>query len=105
MRFRVKMTRRRALRSQLTMAACLCLVWVAATCAVTLAFQRPAAVPQRAVSSSASPARDFVTKYCVACHNQKLATAQLMLDKADAEHVSNSAATWENVIVKLRSRT
>lgn len=28
-----------------------------------------------------------------------------MLDKADAEHVSNSAETWEKVIVKLRSRT
>ena len=28
-----------------------------------------------------------------------------MLDKADAEHVSNSAETWEKVIVKLRSRS
>ena len=53
----------------------------------------------------ATPARELVTKYCVACHNQKLKTANLVLESADAEHVSNSAETWEKVIVKLRSRS
>ena len=53
----------------------------------------------------ASPARELVTKYCVGCHNQKLKTANIELDVADAEHVFNSAATWEKVIVKLRSRS
>src|SRR4051794_29430430 len=53
----------------------------------------------------ASPARDLVTKYCVGCHNQKLKTANVELDTADAEHVFNSAAIWEKVIVKLRSRS
>ena len=52
-----------------------------------------------------TPARELVTKYCVSCHNQKLKTANLMLDNADAVHVSNSAETWEKVIVKLRSRS
>ncbi len=52
-----------------------------------------------------TPARALVTKYCVSCHNQKLKTANLMLDTADAAHVSNSAETWEKVIVKLRSRS
>ena len=51
-----------------------------------------------------TPARELVNKYCVSCHNQKLKTASLVLDRADAEHVSNSAETWEKVIVKLRSR-
>ncbi len=46
------------------------------------------------------PARELVTKYCVSCHNQKLRTANLVLDGA-----SNSAETWEKVIVKLRSRS
>ena len=54
---------------------------------------------------SDTPARALVTKYCVSCHNQKLKTANLMLDNADAVHVSNSAETWEKVIVKLRSRS
>ena len=45
-----------------------------------------------------------MNKYCVTCHNQKLKTANLMLDRADSEHVANSAEAWEKVIVKLRSR-
>jgi hypothetical protein len=53
----------------------------------------------------ASPARELVTKYCVGCHNQKLKTANVELDTANAEHVFNSAETWEKVIVKLRSRS
>jgi hypothetical protein len=52
-----------------------------------------------------TPARALVNQYCVSCHNQKLKTANLMLDTADAAHVSNSAETWEKVIVKLRSRS
>ena len=28
-----------------------------------------------------TPARELVTKYCVACHNQKLKTANLVLDQ------------------------
>jgi hypothetical protein len=54
---------------------------------------------------AASPARDLVTKYCVGCHNQKLKTANIALDAADADHVFNSAETWEKVIIKLRSRS
>ncbi len=46
----------------------------------------------------------LVNKYCFSCHNQKLKTANLMLDRADSEHVANSAEAWEKVIVKLRSR-
>ena len=45
-----------------------------------------------------------MTTYCVTCHNERLNTANLALDKADAEQVFNSAETWEKVIVKLRSR-
>ena len=52
----------------------------------------------------ATPARELVNTYCVSCHNQKLKTANLALDAADADHVANSAEVWEKVIVKLRSR-
>jgi len=52
----------------------------------------------------ATPAGELVNKYCVSCHNQKLKTANLMLDRADAVQVANSAEAWEKVIVKLRSR-
>ena len=62
-------------------------------------FQAPAP------TAAPTPARELVTKYCVSCHNQKLKTANIMLDGVDTEHVSNSAETWEKVIVKLRSRS
>jgi len=53
--------------------------------------------------ASASPAAELIAKYCLTCHNEKLKTAGLLLDRADAEHVSNAAETWEKVIAKLRS--
>src|SRR5579872_6271406 len=55
-------------------------------------------------NSAATPAGELVNKYCVTCHNQKLKTANLMLDRADSAQVANSAEVWEKVIVKLRSR-
>src|SRR5436305_2003137 len=51
-----------------------------------------------------NPARELVNKYCVSCHNQKLKTANLALDRVDSDHAANSAEAWEKVIVKLRSR-
>src|SRR5579862_9560491 len=73
---------------------CLALFAVAA-----FGFQGKAPAP-----SAATPAGELVNKYCVSCHNQKLKTANLMLDRADAVQVANSAEAWEKVIVKLRSR-
>jgi len=77
--------------TQKVLIACVCVSWMA------FGFQAPA--------PTATPARALVTQYCVSCHNQKLKTANIMLDDADADHVSNSAETWEKVIVKLRSRS
>ncbi len=68
-----------------------------------------AAPPQVAVASlSASSAQEIAThramldQYCVVCHNQKLKTAGLMLDKMDLSQVPEGAQTWEKVILKLR---
>ncbi len=52
---------------------------------------------------AATPARELAAKYCVACHNETVKSGNVALDKADTEHVFNSAETWEKVIVKLRS--
>ena len=62
-----------------------------------------AQTPAPAGAPQASPARALVTKYCVTCHNERLKTANLLLDKADADQVGNSADTWERVVVQLRS--
>jgi len=84
----------RGVTSQAMFVACVSLVWMGAICPKISGFQAPA-----------TPAAELATKYCVACHNQKLKTAGLALDKADGQHVSNSAEIWEKVVVKLRSRS
>ncbi len=70
---------------------------------------RAAAAAQRsdasASAATSSPARPVVEKYCYRCHNQRLRTAGLALDTADAEHVSGDAEVWERVIRKLRAGT
>jgi mono/diheme cytochrome c family protein len=68
-----------------------------------------AASPQQSVASPAaaasSPVRATVQKYCVGCHNQRLRTADLTLDTANADEVSADAEVWEKVIRKLRAGT
>src|SRR5262245_60489845 len=60
---------------------------------------------QTSNAAAQNPARELVTTYCVTCHNERLRTGGLALDTTDPEHVSNSAETWEKVVVKLRSRS
>jgi len=60
---------------------------------------------QNAPAAPKTPAGELVNKYCVGCHNQKLKTASLELDRVDSNQPANSPEPWEKVIVKLRSRT
>ena len=64
------------------------------------------------VSTSDNPAplpasqyRVVLNRYCVTCHNERLRTANLLLDKADVEKVSEGAEVWEKVAWKLRTGT
>src|ERR1700681_2988111 len=53
-----------------------------------------------------SPAVEYRTvlnRYCVTCHNEKLKTAGLMLDRMDVANVPAGAEVWEKVIRKLRT--
>ncbi len=54
--------------------------------------------------SSVSSQQAVLDKYCVTCHNEKLRTAGLLLDKADAGHPADNPAIWEKVLRKLRTR-
>src|SRR5438093_9625979 len=45
-----------------------------------------------------------IDKYCVTCHNERLKTAGLTLDKADIDHAGASPELWEKVLRKLRTR-
>ena len=54
-------------------------------------------------SLSASPQRALLNRYCVTCHNEKLRTAGLSLDKMDVDKISENAPVWEKVVRKLRA--
>jgi Protein of unknown function (DUF1587)/Protein of unknown function (DUF1595)/Protein of unknown function (DUF1592) len=88
-----------------------CIVWIAAMASVLPAqtAQDPTISDRQSTTdvgrSTMTPARELVTRYCVTCHNEKLKTANLLLDKVDADNVFNSADTWEKVIVQLRGRS
>ncbi|PWU12437.1 MAG: hypothetical protein C5B51_00655 [Terriglobia bacterium] len=56
-----------------------------------------------ASGQSASSGRAVLDQYCVTCHNQKLKTGGLVLDKLDLGRIPESAETWEKVIRKLRA--
>ena len=85
---------------------CACLAWMGAVCIEAAPQERGRlkAVPTTD-SARESPARALVTKYCVTCHNERLKTANLLLDKADADRVAISSDTWERVVVQLRGRS
>jgi len=59
--------------------------------------------PSNPAPSPAASHRALLNRYCVTCHNERLKTAGLVLDKMDVGKVSENAETWEKVIRKLRT--
>jgi hypothetical protein len=54
-------------------------------------------------TAPAAPAhRGVIATYCTSCHNQRLKTAGLALDRTDIDDVAGSAEIWERVIRKVR---
>ena len=68
-----------------------------------LLFCRQTAISQAVPSSSSLSPRTFFDQYCVGCHNQRLKTAGLMLDKLDPGRMTDNPETWEKVVRKLRA--
>src|SRR5262249_14014267 len=60
------------------------------------------AAAQTAAPEAARP-RAVLDKYCVTCHNARLKTAGLMLDRLDTARIGDAAETWEKVARKLRT--
>ena len=67
--------------------------------------QQTAAPPPHAASATpdAPDAHAFLGTYCLACHNERLRTAGLVLEGRDVGHIAADAETWEKVARKLRS--
>ena len=92
-----------------------CMIAVAAACYLHVApldAARPRApraqagsvqTPSTPVSVDSPNPRALLDQYCVTCHNERLATAGLLLDESDVQHVAAGAETWEKVVRKLRS--
>jgi mono/diheme cytochrome c family protein len=60
-------------------------------------------VPAAAESSPASAPQALVTKYCIGCHNERLRTGGLALDRLDSSNPGEHAQVWEAVVEKLRA--
>ena len=61
--------------------------------------ERPPAAAQPAAPSP----RALLDQYCVTCHNERLKTGGLSLDKVDIEHPGEAPEIWEKVAHKLRT--
>lgn len=57
---------------------------------------------QGTVAPAAAPSREVLDRYCVTCHNQRLKTGGLALDRLDPAAVATNPAIWEKVVRKLR---
>ena len=88
----------------------LAMVWLwpaAAPAARPPAAPRPATPPSAAPEAAAPPAstyRAVLDRYCVACHNARLRTANLVLDTVAFDPIAADADVWEKVLLKLETR-
>ena len=62
-----------------------------------------AAAQDPAGAVDAADVRSMLDQYCVACHNDRLRTAELSLAGVDAEHPEADPELWEKVVAKLRA--
>ena len=53
----------------------------------------------------ASSPRRLVDRYCVTCHNERLKTADLRLDRLDVANPGADADVWEKVVRKVHTGT
>ena len=54
-------------------------------------------------AGSAATGRALLDRYCVACHNERLRTADLTLDTLSLADVGDAPAVWEHVVRRLRA--
>jgi mono/diheme cytochrome c family protein len=77
-------------------------------------LQNAAPAPRSAIGSQAQTSgprsaavehpRAVLEKSCVTCHNERLKTAGLTLDKMDVERIGDGAEVWEKVARKFRTQ-
>src|SRR5688572_7145896 len=50
-----------------------------------------------------SSTQQMLERYCVSCHNARLNTASLALDRVDLQNIGGHPQIWEKVVTKLRT--
>jgi len=65
----------------------------------------PPASPAGGAVARASSPRRLVDRYCVTCHNERLKTADLRLDRLDVDNPGAEAEVWEKVVRKVHTGT
>jgi cytochrome c553 len=70
--------------------------------AVVVVLVAARAEAQPSATPAANPHQALVNRYCVTCHNQRLKTAKLELDRLDLTHPEKDVLAWERAIRKLR---
>jgi len=67
----------------------------------------PQTAPLKAKAPASTPdiasQRALLDQYCVTCHNEKLKTANLLLDQLDLAHLGDHAEVGEKVVRKLHA--
>jgi hypothetical protein len=81
----------------------LCAVFLAAAPALLVHGQTALSNAKGVAPGAAVHERELLDKYCVTCHNAKLKTGTLSLEKLDLTHVGENAEVWEKVVRKLRA--
>jgi mono/diheme cytochrome c family protein len=79
------------------------LVAAAATAVVFAATPTTAQQGPAATAPAPSAQRALLDQYCVTCHNDRLKTSNLSLEKLDLATVGDHAELWERVVRKLRA--
>jgi hypothetical protein len=83
--------------------SCLAITSVAFVSGQATPPQRPSSSAAPSTASSLSTHRAVLDQYCVSCHNERLNTANLKLDKLDLSRLGENAQIAEKVVRKLRA--
>ncbi|MCX6598583.1 MAG: DUF1592 domain-containing protein [Acidobacteria bacterium] len=73
------------------------------TVALSIAAQAPAPSAKAAAPAPAQTHQRLLNRYCVACHNEQLKTADIAITSLKTTAIPADAAPWEKVLRKVRT--
>jgi hypothetical protein len=74
-----------------------------ALCLALVHMQAQTPVAPAAQSPATSSQRQFIDRYCLTCHNDRLKTGGLSLERVDVSRPDAQPELWEKVVRKLRT--